>query len=88
MLVGNVQEDRGRRLVFSQRRQRFAVFEVPSSGTLLYVPGPTSSVGPHWMDRAGKTTPMGATLPMWFNPQFAPDGRRLAMNIVDGQNDV
>jgi Tol biopolymer transport system component len=42
------------------------------------------------MDRAGKTTPLRATSADWFNPKFAPDGRRLAMNIVDpdGKRDV
>ncbi len=65
-----------------------AQFAVSDSGTLVYQPGQISSIPPHWMDRNGKTTPMRATLAVWFNPQFAPDGRRLALNIVEGQNDV
>ena len=65
-----------------------AQFEVSSSGTLMYVPGQTFSDPPYWLDRNGKTTPMRATLENWFNPQFAPDGRHLAMNVADGQNDV
>ena len=65
-----------------------AQFAVSSSGTLLYSPGQGSNTPPHWMDREGKTTPIRTTFATWYNPQFAPDGRRLAINIVDGQNDI
>jgi Tol biopolymer transport system component len=39
----------------------------------------------HVMDREGKTTPLRATPAAWSNPAFAPDGRRLAMDISDGK---
>jgi serine/threonine-protein kinase len=63
---------------------------VSASGTLVYVPGP--SVGGqspiHWLDRTGKTTLLRATPANWSNLRFSPDGRRLAMEIVDGQDDI
>jgi serine/threonine-protein kinase len=41
------------------------------------------------MDREGKTTPLRATPANWSNPHFAPDGRRLALDIFDrNQSDV
>jgi serine/threonine-protein kinase len=63
---------------------------VSASGTLVYVPGQsTSGRSPvHWLDRKGKTTLLRATLANWSNLQFAPDGRRLALEIVDGQDDI
>jgi serine/threonine-protein kinase len=41
------------------------------------------------MSRDGKTTPLRPTPSDWSNPAFAPDGRRLAFDTFDGeQNDV
>jgi hypothetical protein len=75
--------------VMSNATSRAGQFDVSATGTLLYLRGQSAGGVPlHWMDREGKTTPLQATTAIWFNPQFAPDGRRLAMNIVDGQNDV
>ena len=37
-----------------------------------------------WMDRDGKTTPLRITRANWSNPNFAPDGRRIAVDIFDG----
>jgi Tol biopolymer transport system component len=55
---------------------------VSASGTLVYLPGEeTSGVPIHWMDRDGKTTPLRSVPANWTAPQFAPDGRRLAMQI-------
>jgi serine/threonine-protein kinase len=38
------------------------------------------------MDREGKSTPPRATPANWSNPRFAPDGRRLAVDIFGGQH--
>ena len=67
-----------------------AQFDVSASSTLVYVPGQSISGGLpiHWMDQAGKTTPLRATPANWLNPHFAPDGRRLALEVVSGQADV
>ena len=62
-----------------------AQFAVSASGTLVYLPGQSIGVAYpiHWMDREGKTTPLRATPANWFNLLFAPDGRRLAMQIFE-----
>jgi serine/threonine-protein kinase len=64
-----------------------AQFAVSASGTLVYLPSPSSSDGVpiHWMDHEGKTTPLRAAPAVWSGPQFAPDGHRLAVQILDGQ---
>jgi serine/threonine-protein kinase len=68
-----------------------AQFAVAGNGTLVYLPGQSASnaVPISWMDREGKTTPLRATPANWSNPHFAPDGRRLALDIFDrNQSDV
>ena len=37
------------------------------------------------MDREGKTTPLRTRPANWSNPAFAPEGRRLAVDIFDGK---
>jgi serine/threonine-protein kinase len=55
---------------------------VSASGTLVYLPGEeTSGVPIHWMDRDGKTPPLRSLPANWTALQFAPDGRRLALQI-------
>ena len=68
-----------------------AQFAVSASGTLVYLPGQSAGSGAliHWMDQKGKTTPLRATLVNWSNLLFAPDGRRLAMQIAGpGPSDI
>src|SRR5262245_5129647 len=64
-----------------------AQFAASRTGTLAYFSGLITSdlVPMHWMDRAGKTTPLRATPSNWSNPQIAPDGQRVAMEIHDGK---
>ena len=68
-----------------------AQFAVSAGGTLVYLPGQSVSSGAliHWMEREGKTTPLRATVVNWSNLLFAPDGRRLAMQIATpGPSDI
>jgi serine/threonine-protein kinase len=69
-----------------------AQFAVSESGTIVYASGETigTAAGPiNWMDRSGKTTTLRAQAAVWSNPAFAPDGQRLALDIIDGrQTDV
>jgi serine/threonine-protein kinase len=61
------------------------------NGTLAYVPGaPTSDRGGpiNWVERDGKVSPLRSG-GVWINPQFSPEGARLALQINDGkQNDI
>jgi serine/threonine-protein kinase len=67
-----------------------AQFAVSDTGTLVYLPGESTNNDPpiSWMDRSGQTTPLLAKPTNWSNPQFSPDRRRLAVDIIDGKMDV
>jgi serine/threonine-protein kinase len=67
-----------------------AQFSISANGSLVYLPGPMKGAGSpiDWMNSAGQTTPLRATRANWFNPRFSPDGRRLALEIMEGQSDV
>ena len=67
-----------------------AQFAVSATGTLAYVPGQSTGGGApiHWMDQKGSTKPLRATRANWLNLLFAPDGRRLALQIFGDQADV
>src|SRR5438128_2116288 len=67
-------------------------FAVSNTGTLVYLQrqgAGIEGVPIEWLRRDGKTTPLRPTPSNWSDPQFAPDGRKLAMDINDGQqNDI
>ena len=60
------------------------------TGTVIYFAGQeTANESPiEWMDRAGRVTPLRAARAIWSDPQFSPDGRRLALNIFFGQSGI
>ena len=66
-------------------------FAISHNGTIVYVAGrDTADKAPiRWIDRTGKTEVLRSTAADWSNPSFSPDGRRLAMDILDGtQTDI
>ena len=69
-----------------------AQYAVSANGTLVYLPGESTSGGGvpmHWVDQNGKTATLRTTLANWINVMFAPDGRRLALQILEvGQSDI
>jgi serine/threonine protein kinase/Tol biopolymer transport system component len=62
-------------------------FDVSDSGTLAYVRGQLigSEVPLLWMRRDGTMTPMRAAPRDWRDPQFSPDGKRIAFYVDDGR---
>jgi Tol biopolymer transport system component len=76
--------------VAATRTSTAAQFAVSENGTLVYLPGKSANDEPaiSWMDPSGKTTTLLAKPTNWGNPQFSPDGRRLAVDIIDGASDV
>ena len=56
----------------------------------MYLPGPMVGAGLplYWMTREGTLSIMRAAPTNWFNLRFAPDGRRLAMEIHEGPSDI
>jgi serine/threonine-protein kinase len=63
-------------------------FDVSDAGTVAYVAG--QLIGNEtrllWMRRDGTTTPMPAAPFDWRDPQFSPDGTRLAFHVDDGRH--
>ncbi|HLW97395.1 MAG TPA: protein kinase [Candidatus Acidoferrales bacterium] len=63
-----------------------ALFSVSDSGTLMYVGGsaanPDASI--YWMDASGKFTPLRETPGNYHDLGVSPDGKRLAMDITNG----
>jgi serine/threonine-protein kinase len=62
-----------------------------SDGTLVYVPGVavTTAKPIDWLTRDGKTSVLRAMKSDWGDPRFSPDGRKLAVDILDGkQRDI
>jgi Tol biopolymer transport system component/tRNA A-37 threonylcarbamoyl transferase component Bud32 len=76
--------------VMSNSTNGGAQFAVSAGGTLAYLPGRSNSAGVpvYWMDREGRMTSLRVAPANWLHPHFAPDGRRLAMQILDGQSDI
>jgi Tol biopolymer transport system component len=63
-----------------------AQFSFSDAGNLLYVAvgGGRQSVSIYWMDHEGKFTPLRETPGAYNNPAFSPDGKRLALEILEG----
>src|SRR6202521_5441409 len=64
-----------------------AQFSFSETGNLVYVAGRSGGqdVSIYWMDREGKFTPLRETPGYYNNPVFSPDGKRLAVDIVDAK---
>ena len=66
-------------------------FAASQTGTLAYLPG-RNLFGPQpiaWLDRKGMLSPLRATPADWSNPEFSPDGDKLAIDIRrDGHTDI
>jgi serine/threonine-protein kinase len=68
-----------------------AHFDVSPKGTLVYVPG-TSDAGQRslvWVDRSGRTEPLGLPVGDYAGPRVSPDGQRILFgNSRDGRFDL
>jgi serine/threonine-protein kinase len=59
-------------------------FDVSASGTLVFVPGGESSGSELvWVDRTGRTEPVGAPRQSYTYPRVSPDGRLIAAGSDD-----
>ncbi len=62
-------------------------FEVSRSGSLAYVPGSEVDRADAlvWVDRQGREEPFLETQMQLYNPRLSPDGKRLAVVAIKGQ---
>ena len=67
-----------------------AQMSVSSNGTLAYLAGVsiTSGVPVSWVDRKAGVSTLRSTPAVWTNPAFSPDGRRLALEIMDSTSSL
>lgn len=66
-------------------------FAIASNGTLVYEAGdPTASADRAlvWVDRNGKEEPLPAEKRSYVYPRISPDGKHVALDIRDQQNDI
>ena len=62
-----------------------ANFDVSANGTLIYFPRRLSLESLVWKDRQGVSTPSGLNPRRYTSaPRLSPDGRRVAITVVDG----
>src|SRR5271165_2145830 len=63
-----------------------AQLDFSQTGTLIYRSGGAGAGLPivAWLDGAGKTQPLLAKPGLYSNPSLSPDGRRLAVDVVEG----
>ncbi len=69
-----------------------AHFSVSGAGSLVYIQGgvsPPDRKSLVWVDREGRARPLGGTERGYWYPRLSPDGRRVAVNIAEPeQNDI
>jgi eukaryotic-like serine/threonine-protein kinase len=66
-------------------------FAVSSTGFLVYAPGGVSGGNQHglvWVDRQGHEEPLKVPLRAYTLPRLSPDGKRIALDIRDQENDI
>jgi serine/threonine-protein kinase len=73
------------------RNSGAAQFSWSGSGTLVFAAGgaqPLSTSAPVWIDRRGRTEPLGLRDGYYARPRLSPDGRRIAMtHTTEGRRD-
>jgi Tol biopolymer transport system component len=64
-----------------------AQFSFSDTGNLAYVAGRGGgqNVSIYWMDHEGKFKPLSEASRAYLNPAFSPDGKRLAVEILEGK---
>jgi serine/threonine-protein kinase len=69
---------------------RGPLFAVSTNGTLVYLPEAAVTIRrvPVWVDRQGNEEPLPAEPRAYQTPRISPDGRRVAFDMRDQENDV
>ena len=65
-------------------------YAISKLGTLLFVPGsaPAAPGSLLWVDRSGQETPIDVPLRAYREVRISPDGTRVAISILDEENDI
>lgn len=67
-----------------------AQYSISTTGSLAYVPGSLQSTQcrPVWVDQNGHEQLLAAPVRAYVNPRLSPDGRRVALNIVEQEMQI
>ena len=67
-----------------------ANYSFSDNGSLVYIPGVGSSAlrALFWVDRDGRAEPIAAEPREYILPRISPDGRRVALDVRGGQDDI
>ncbi|MBZ5622037.1 MAG: protein kinase [Acidobacteriia bacterium] len=73
-----------------ESRSGAAQYSLSASGTLVYVPGGLQSSMSRlvWVDRQGNEQPLAAPARGYYFPRLSPDGRRIAVGIIEASSDI
>jgi Tol biopolymer transport system component len=65
-------------------------YSISGTGTLVYVPGGFQSAQARlvWVNRNGAEQTLAAPAHGYFNPQLSPDGRRVAVSILEQESQI
>jgi serine/threonine-protein kinase len=65
-------------------------FGVSGDGSLVYLAGGTQETSRRlvWVDRKGLAKPVAEKRGYFHDPRLSPDGKRLAVNLLEGRNDL
>lgn len=76
--------------VYVELSSGWASFAVSRDGMLVYLEGHGGRLDNRlvWVEREGKAAPLSASPRAYADPRLSPDGRRLALHIPDGDDDV
>lgn len=65
-----------------------AEFSLSRQGTLAYVSGNSGTRSLVWVDRRGREEPIAAPPRAYVYPRLSPDGKKVALDIRDQENDI
>jgi eukaryotic-like serine/threonine-protein kinase len=69
-----------------------ASFGIAGNGSLVYLAGESSGRAPRrplvWVDRAGRSKEIGVQADKYWGPRLSPDGKRVALNVVDNGSSI
>jgi serine/threonine-protein kinase len=77
--------------VFMSANTGMAAYAISADGRLVYAAGPVErgSRVPVWVDRHGKSAPVGSLPPRsYLHPRLSPDQRQLAIEVEGASHDV
>jgi serine/threonine protein kinase/Tol biopolymer transport system component len=69
--------------------EQSSAYAVSDTGSLAYLPGAAWQMNDLvWVDRSGKTSPVGTSPGLYCHPRLSPDGRQVAIQVMGPTEDI